>query len=629
VDTLVLSAWCGLSAGLLEVATRVSCRAFDQSGRLIEMSRHFVWLTPLSNLLVFLGAGLCLAAITRLWPRPGGWLSTRLLSALGIVPALMVAAPRIFPEAWFVLALGVACQLVPRLEPHANQLRRWLPWSFPALLGSVVLLAGSVPYTDWLKERREAGRALPPADAPNVLFIVLDTVRADRLSVYGYQRPTTPTLEHLARKGIRFDHARATAPWTLASHASFFSGCWPHELGVEWLTPLRKNVPMLAEYVGSRGYATAGFVANVQYCSYDTGLGRGFTHYEDYLLAKLNPLRTSVIVEEALRTFLIVSARHEVGPLHDLHDFLQFWFRFAVRRDAGSINRGILNWLDGRRDQGRPFFVFLNYFDAHVPYELPVGAPHRFGRKPQTRDELSVIHDNWTYLDKLDLPRHYLTLARDCYDNCLSYLDERLGELFGELQKRGVFDRTWVVITSDHGEGFGEHGLFQHGDSLYSTETHVPLLIVPPTSTRGWGGVVRETVTLRDLPATVVDVVGLARRAPFPGTSLARLWSEPQPRARQFAGDAALSELPRPNPSDPNHGRSPAQYGPLVALAEGDFVYIRNEGDGAEELFNERDDPRELTNRAWDDSLKPVLGRFRECLARVKGSHGVATSHSP
>jgi arylsulfatase A-like enzyme len=230
-----------------------------------------------------------------------------------------------------------------------------------------------------------------------------------------------------------------------------------------------------------------------------------------------------------------------------------------------------------------------------------------------------VVYDYWTFIDKVNLPSHYLNLARDSYENCLSYLDERLGELFDELQKRGVLDQTWMVIAGDHGEGLGEHDLFEHGDSLYSTEIHVPLLIVPPSGIRRSGGVVGDTVSLRDLPATLVDLLGLGTGAPFPGTSLAPLWSEPSPRADSVAGEAALSELPSPNPSDPNQGRSPARRGPLVSLAEGDFVYIRNEGDGVEQLFNEREDPRELTNRAGDDALKPVLRRFRERLGRVKG----------
>ena len=165
------------------------------------------------------------------------------------------------------------------------------------MLGFVILLAGFVFVGDRLKQAREAGRPLPPANSPNVLLIVLDTVRADHLSLYGYERPTTPVLERLAKRGIRFDEARATAPWTLPSHASMFTGRWPHELGEKWMTPLRGNFPTLAEYLGDHGYATAGFVANVGYCSQETGLARGFTHYEDYVLEKLAPLRTAGLVE--------------------------------------------------------------------------------------------------------------------------------------------------------------------------------------------------------------------------------------------------------------------------------------------------------------------------------------------
>ena len=130
------------------------------------------------------------------------------------------------------------------------------------MLGLVFVLAGFV-FVGIGSNWRESGRPLPPANSPNILFIVLDTVRADRLSLYGYERLTTPNLERISKRGIRFDLARATAPWTLASHASMFTGRWPHELVTEWMTPLQGNVPMLAEYLGAHGYTTAGFVANV------------------------------------------------------------------------------------------------------------------------------------------------------------------------------------------------------------------------------------------------------------------------------------------------------------------------------------------------------------------------------
>jgi arylsulfatase A-like enzyme len=582
------------------------------------MSRHFVWLTPIANTALTLTIGLCMAAVTWMWPRAGRWLSVRLAFALAISPALIVALPQIFPEALFVLALGIAFQVVPWLEGRPIDLRRALVWSFPAFLGLDLITAASVFGADVLKERRESARALPPADSPNVLLIVLDTVRADRLSLYGYLRPTTPNLERLAKRGYRFDAARATAPWTLPSHASMFTGRWPHELEVEWRTPVRKNFPALAEYLGANGYATAGLVANAQYCSYATGLSRGFTHYEDYSLKRLGFLRTSVIIEEAIRAIVVFGLHQGPGLLYSLQERLSGWLDFGTRRDAGSINRGFLNWLAQRPDPRRPFFVFMNYLDAHTPYKLPDGASHRFGRQPQTQNELRIINESWPVIDKSQLPHHYLTLGRDCYDSCLAYIDEQIGELFAELQRRGVLDRTWVVITADHGEGLGEHDLFGHGESLYSTEIRVPLLIVPPAATTS-ARVIGEAVSLRDLPATIVELAGLGSGAPFPGRSLASLWRDPASQAASRGDEVAISELPSPNRSEPSSVRSPAHRGPVIALAEGEFVYICNEGDGSEELFNERDDPREITNRAPNQDMRPVVDRFRERLARVKG----------
>ena len=211
VDVFVLSAWCGLAAGLLEVGVRVVCGTFDPIQRLYMVSRHFLWLGPLSNLLLFLGMGLVLSVASKLSPRAVGWLSPRLISAGATLPVLMAAVPQIHAEAWAIFGLGIAVQLVPILERHITVLQRRLLWSFPLMLGLVILLASYVLWGDRLKQAREDGRPLPPANSPNVLLIVLDTVRADHLSLYGYERSTTPVLERLAKGAVRFDQARNRA----------------------------------------------------------------------------------------------------------------------------------------------------------------------------------------------------------------------------------------------------------------------------------------------------------------------------------------------------------------------------------------------------------------------------------
>jgi arylsulfatase A-like enzyme len=619
-DFFLLSAWCGLAAGLAEAGTRVLCRAIEPSQRLYVMSRHFIWLGPIANLAFFLGLGLLLAVALRLAPRATGWFAPRLIGACTILPVLMAAWPRIYASAWLLVALGIAVALVPILQRHGSALRGSLRWSFPFLIGLVLALAGFVLVGDWLGRVRESGRPLPPAHSPNVLVIVLDTVRADRLSLYGYERPTTPNLERLARRGIRFDRARATAPWTLASHASLFTGRWPAELVVEWMTPLRGSPPMLAEYLGARGYATAGFVANVLYCSQNSGLARGFTHYEDYILERLAPLRTAGLVERITTAIGKVITVFDMVPLYPLWELENRWFVIDQRKDAASIHRAFLGWLSERREPARPFFAFLNLLDAHAPYKLPPGVPHHFATDSPTPDAYRAVYELWQDLDKSRLPRPWITLARDSYDDCLGYIDEQLGLLFDELRRRGVLDQTLIVVTSDHGEGLGEHGLFDHGESLYRTEIRVPLVIVPPSG-RNAPAIVGETASLRDLPATIVDLAGQGDGSPFPGESLARFWRDPAPAnaGSPRDGDPVLSELTAPNPVRPNQGRSPASRGPLVSLAEGDLVYIRNEGDGSEQLFNEREDPREIDDRSRFESMRPVLERFRRRLERIRG----------
>ena len=168
-------------------------------------------MTPLVNLVLFLGLGLCLAGLTRLWRRPVAWISPRLIFAWPFCQphggqSSDLSGSLVRP------ALGIASWVVPTLEQCPVRVRSGLVQSFPVLVGVVLVLAGTVLGRDYLKQRHEAARALPPAGSPNVLFIVLDTVRADHLSLYGYHRPTTPMLERLARRGILIDGAARPHP---------------------------------------------------------------------------------------------------------------------------------------------------------------------------------------------------------------------------------------------------------------------------------------------------------------------------------------------------------------------------------------------------------------------------------
>ena len=292
------------------------------------------------------------------------------------------------------------------------------------------------------------------------------------------------------------------------------------------------------------------------------------------------------------------------------------------------MNGEFLDWLSRRRQPRRPFFAFLNYVDAHAPYLLPPGASHRFGSAPTTDADVRFLADGWTQADKRRIPEAARMLAIDAYDNCLAYLDERLGELIDDLERRGVLDQTLVIVTADHGEGLGEHGLFDHGESLYGPEIRVPLLIVLPADRDRSPVAVAEFVSLRDLAATIADFVRPGTKSPFPGRSLLTLGptvatpaaTAPSPsRRRRGALGAGVAQSGRSQP-----GSVPRLSRPARLPGRGDFVYIRNEGNGNEELFNQREDPYELNNLARAEAMRPVLRRFRDRLLQSKArAHAV------
>ena len=201
-------------------------------------------------------------------------------------------------------------------------------------------------------------------------------------------------------------------------------------------------------------------------------------------------------------------------------------------------------------------------------------------------------------------------MARDCYDDCISYLDDQLGQLLDRLESQDLLDDTLVIITSDHGEAFYEHGTFLHGNSLYLEEIAVPLVII--SSDAPAGRVVTQPVSLRDLPATVIDNLGLAAGSPFPGHSLTAYWRTPhdptvaddQMVLSEFADKAALR---------PQIHRDQSRYGVQMSLTAPGRQYTLD-GFGSEQLFDLDRDPSESVNLIDSDLGKQALGMFRKRL---------------
>jgi arylsulfatase A-like enzyme len=605
---LLLAVWIGLTTGFLDLGF-VVLQQHLFGGEFYRLGHGFPWIIPagVAALVLLPGAALALVAGLRLWSVPLG-IAVGLTSFVGFLDL----SARLPLELWssLLLSAGLAVQSARLVGPRRRAFLRFARLTAPLLAGSVLAFAlATSGARAWTEHRATAALPPPPPAARNVLLIVWDTVRAGNLSSYGYGRQTTPNLERLAVRGMRFEHAFATSSWTLPSHASLFTGRWPHELSAGWKTPLDDAHPTLAGRLGSLGYDTAGFVANLDYCGRESGLGRGFAHYEDYPLGvwevftrylglgrRIDPVSIAMVAE--ILTGRRWGAARPLTPLSKEH-----------AKGAADVDRAFLNWLSWQRTRGRPFFAFLNYNDAHTPYEVPDDSARGFGIRPSSWHHRLVLQQ-WNLLDKVKLPYLEVQMANDLYDDSIAYLDRRLGALLDELGRRGVLEDTVVVVTSDHGEHLGDHLLFFHGCSLYRQLVEVPLVVVAPGKVPA-GLAVEEPVSLRDLPATVFDLLGLEMGSEFPGRTLARSW-DPGNGRNQPVFEPILMETERPDLLT-NQGREPVAMGPMKSLVAGGMHYIRS-GDGREELYALRPDPAEQFDLAGLPEADVSLEGFRGVL---------------
>jgi arylsulfatase A-like enzyme len=613
VGVLLMSLWFGLIAGMLELGALAAQDVIsgEVTVQSIRTNRHYAWMIPASDASIFTAVGLPLALVAWRWPGfAARWMPALLAFPAGVAPLLAVRG--FYPIAAVGLAMGIASLVARSSRLRGARTHRLMKASLPILIGVVALLAafkGGRPLPD-----RDTSVARAPDNSPNVLLIVMDTVRADHLSLYGYDRETTPNLKRWAGRGIRFDKARSTAPWTLPSHASMFTGLWAHQLSVGVSSPLDDTEPTLAEYLGDRGYSTAGFVANTYYCNAWYGIDRGFDRYEDFyendVVSPVEILQSSTLGRRIAKKAGIKLATP--GSKNS-------------RKSAAQINRDALAWIAER--PGRPFFAFLNYYDAHGPYEPPDNYRRRFTKTVDSEIRQASfatapdaptkqpVHDR--PLAKEEELKHegYEPGAMDVdsYDECIAYLDGQIGRLLDDLDRQGILDNTLVIVTSDHGEHFGERGLRGHGHSLYRPLIDVPLLIIPPS--HGPRGLrVGDLVSLRDIPATVVDLLGVGDRSSFPGQTLARCWATGHDPDRALV-DPPLSEVEHQKKFSPSP-LIPASLGPLWSLANEGMTYIR-ESDGDELLYDIEKDPLEVKNLAESADFRPILERFRKTLKRL------------
>jgi arylsulfatase A-like enzyme len=596
-SVLQIALWLGLICGLAELALTLAQKPLtDPSPGFFRMNRHIVWTIPTVNLAVFGLSGVGMSLLLRSVLQLGVGRAIAPLVFLSIF-ALLLSCRWLHALGCLLIALACSLKLARRIDHDLPSFLRLVRGTLPAI---GLVLAGWTVFWVGLPFLHPA-RRLAEVDAPtsglrttpDVLLVVLDTVRADHLSLYGYQRDTSPNLRRLAGRGVTFEQARSTAPWTLPSHTSMMTGRWPHELSAGINRPLDDTHRTLAEHLGARGYATAGFVANATYCGAETGLARGFSHFEDHVLTLADVLWTSALGQRVILQGILGPEPRAGGNPNEYH-----------RKDGESVRRDFLAWL--MRQGSRPFFAFLNLYDAHDPYMAPEPFGTRFRGETATAASPQLLQ-RWFIQEKTKLSPAQIQSVIDAYDDGIAYLDDQVGRLFGDLERIGRLANTVVIVTADHGEHLGEHGLYGHASSLYDAEIRVPLLIFLPGGDHG-GQRIGAQASLRDLAATVADLTN-AGGSPFPGRPLSRYWTGAGPPLEEFA----LCEVDAPVKCAPNQGRSPVFRGPMKAVVSNNHIYISG-GDGKAELFDVAADPEQLHNLSGLPESRANLDRFHSAL---------------
>lgn len=382
--------------------------------------------------------------------------------------------------------------------------------------------------------------ALAPGQPTNVVLVIIDTLRTDRVGVYGSQRPTTPAIDSVATRGLRYDRAYATSPWTMPTVASVLTGLQPASHGV---THVRRRLPAgietLAETLSGQGYDTTGIVSNIL-LTHEHGFDQGFAQFDSKASNGHRFVGTELVTDAAVS---------------------------ALRRHAAAA---------------RPFFLMAHYFDPHYDYMPHDGvdwAPPGAGTLT-TDVEIVNIRD-----ERARLTAEELAFLGDLYDEEVWFTDQGVGRLLAELDTLGLTEDTLVIVLADHGEEFMEHGWLGHTRSMYEEVVRVPLVMAGPGVPVG--GVVQDPVSLVSITPTVLSRLGL--------------WSDES--GQQFqAAPLPVDDSGRPAPVFievdfvPINEVSESKRAHFTAVVGQRLKFIRDENTGKLEAYDLATDPGERTD---------------------------------
>jgi arylsulfatase A-like enzyme len=484
-------------------------------------------------------------------------------------------------------ALIGGCTLLYAALLALSRVPRWLPLSVvgAGLLLLVVLSGMAAQF------RSDPGPDGSGSGRPNLLWIVMDTTRADHLSVYGYPRPTSPNIDALAAEGVVFENAIAQSSWTMPTHFQMVTS--RAVAGKEKI--LDDSFVTAAEILKEQGYDTAAILANYS-LGRRSGFEQGFDTVMDgpVIIFYLAVFEKLPVVKLLLRANILPA--DFVLRMFERKIFLE---GDAARADA--ITDRALGWMEQRGE--KPFFLFINYMDPHDCYDPPQpfrdafapGADSMIGfvrwdlRKERSISSNDFVRDVLPRLSEQDWKA-----VVDLYDAEIAYLDHEMGRMFAWLKARGQYDDTVIVISADHGELFGEHGLANHFKALSEEELHVPLVLRYPERLPG-GMRVSPLIQMSDVLPTVLELLEVTSVPEMDGQSLMPLVA----RGERPNPEIFSCLIRRPDPAFPH-----TAPGHLVSVRTPESKYVWS-STGQHAFYDLRDDPEAHRNVYADVSDRP------------------------
>jgi len=489
--------------------------------------------------------------------------------------------------------------------------------ALPALLAVNLLAWCSVMpcRAGWFIFESSVTRAEKSAKSrPNILLLVFDTLRADYMELFGCLDRTMPFLEGFAtERSTEYRLVRSHSPWTLPSHASIFTGTHPARHGAHRpfvddknpppvAYPLGRELPTLAQLLAGLGYSTSCVSANYGPLGIQFGLNRGFEYYDArpgawYYILKLSPARGMF---NNLLYRMSKNEENEPGILGLLPVVSHSRWEPPYRR-ADEIKNQILSRLNDTSSSGRPYFLFANFMDPHFPY-LPPREFNRFftrefGENMSGNHPAELFQRAYQALREGRMPDEDLGRLEALYKGELLFLDSQIEDLLRKMELGGFLDNTLVILTSDHGEAFGEHGFLKHGDTLYENQLLVPLIIRYPECLQNKVQPLADNFQHIDLLPSILKLLG----ADIPDQVEGLAYGEGE--------NYTVSEVYNPS-------YAPKRKQELKSLGDWHYKYIRSSR-GEEELYDIQADRGEKVNllaakSAIADSLGGILARWEE-----------------